>query len=635
MSSPAPVALFVVASLLLLAAHVIRSIRWRFVLKHAGLPMSNLRPLVALSMGYLVNTLLPFRLGEFVRAGLLSYTTRSSFAAVLATVIFERTVDLVAVAIMALVLFRLHGNIGLVASPAILAAGVVFYCLVIDKSRVGKRMAWMLASIFNVRLRTGILHLVQVLTELLGKRSVLANGRFWVLSIVMWTIYLASLLLFALSIQSSFVDELMQVYFLPIQTSAVTRLGANELWLLLYLSLPIPVIIAYSYLSGLDVFLRLRDLVRDVTRPENFIPTAPRSAAEAFGSLDQYAGFLDRRFEARGGLLAEFENRGLGTGLLHRVFHGGSGAITALIEIDGQFRVRKFATGTTGEKLETQRRWLERHGAALPVVQILSRSENGPDHSYDMAYIGGTRDLYEGIHTEPLARSEATLSDLLKSFSRFHAQTAQAAASDAVVRDYVTNKAVRNFGIIQDEFADIFEHGRITLNGSSFDTGKLAVFADEGWLLTRLTDRRQASIHGDLTIENVMLDPSGQGWFLIDPNPGNGFESPLIDLAKLMQSLHLGYETVHRDPRSNWSDGVLSVSIHRSAQYEHLLAHLTNSILSAHGEDVLRQVYLHEMINYLRLIPYQIRASRAAGLTFLGCLCILVRDYDSRYPGEF
>jgi len=132
-----------------------------------------------------------------------------------------------------------------------------------------------------------------------------------------------------------------------------------------------------------------------------------------------------------------------------------------------------------------------------------------------------------------------------------------------------------------------------------------------------------------------MLDPSGQGWFLIDPNPGNGFESPLIDLAKLMQSLHLGYETVHRDPRSNWSEGVLSVSIHRSAQYEHLLAHLTNSILSAHGEDALRQVYLHEMINYLRLIPYQIRASRAAGLTFLGCLCILVRDYDSLYPGEF
>nr|WP_314260663.1 hypothetical protein [uncultured Devosia sp.] len=41
------------------------------------------------------------------------------------------------------------------------------------------------------------------------------------------------------------------------------------------------------------------------------------------------------------------------------------------------------------------------------------------------------------------------------------------------------------------------------------------------------------------------------------------------------------------------------------------------------------------MINYLRLIPYQIRASRMAGLTFLGCLCILVRDYDSRYPGEF
>lgn len=89
-----------------------------------------------------------------------------------------------------------------------------------------------------------------------------------------------------------------------------------------------------------------------------------------------------------------------------------------------------------------------------------------------------------------------------------------------------------------------------------------------------------------------------------------------------------------RVPRASFSNGALSVSIHRSAQYEQLHAQLIDTIAREHGDDTLQQVHLHEMVNYLRLIPYQTRTSRTAGLAFFGCLCILLQDYERRYPGD-
>lgn len=48
----------------------------------------------------------------------------------------------------------------------------------------------------------------------------------------------------------------------------------------------------------------------------------------------------------------------------------------------------------------------------------------------------------------------------------------------------------------------------------------------------------------------------------------------------------------------------------------------------------MQQVYLHELVNYLRLIPYQLRANREAGLAFFGGLCLLVREFQIAYPAR-
>ncbi|MEO5806155.1 lysylphosphatidylglycerol synthase domain-containing protein [Devosia sp.] len=102
--SPLAILYFIAAVAVLLLSHIVRTVRWRLILVQTGIAVSNLQPLASLSLGYLVNTVLPFRLGEVVRGAYLAYAAKANPVSVLATIVFERTIDLLAVAALALVL---------------------------------------------------------------------------------------------------------------------------------------------------------------------------------------------------------------------------------------------------------------------------------------------------------------------------------------------------------------------------------------------------------------------------------------------------------------------------------------------------------------------------------------------------
>jgi hypothetical protein len=85
--------LFGVVMALTLASFWIRALRWRSLLSGAQGP--TLHSLYSATMiGFMANNVLPFRLGEFVRAWALARRERCSTTMVLATVIVERVVDM-------------------------------------------------------------------------------------------------------------------------------------------------------------------------------------------------------------------------------------------------------------------------------------------------------------------------------------------------------------------------------------------------------------------------------------------------------------------------------------------------------------------------------------------------------------
>ncbi len=85
-------------------AHVlgiyVRALRWRHLTNPVA-PMSRGLLYRAQSIGFLVNNIVPLRMGELVRAWYLSRETGTRGAAVLGTIVLERSLDVVSVLLMA------------------------------------------------------------------------------------------------------------------------------------------------------------------------------------------------------------------------------------------------------------------------------------------------------------------------------------------------------------------------------------------------------------------------------------------------------------------------------------------------------------------------------------------------------
>ena len=121
-----------------------------------------------------------------------------------------------------------------------------------------------------------------------------------------------------------------------------------------------------------------------------------------------------------------------------------------------------------------------------------------------------------------------------------------------------------------------------------------------------------------------------RGWYIIDPNPENVFDTPLIDWAKQMQSVHLGYEGLNRGVPCTLTDSAIRLSFTKSHAYTTLHGDLEHFLMERYGPDVVREVYFHELVNYLRLTPYKIRQDPVKGLTFFACTSVLLQRYLDR-----
>jgi uncharacterized protein (TIRG00374 family) len=110
---------------LYLAGHVVRGLRCRrLVRQEANLPLATATNIVVL--GYAVNNLLPARLGEIARAGLLAERTGIPFAQGLTVTLLERILDGMTILLLFLATWGITGQSGQwIAHTALVAALII------------------------------------------------------------------------------------------------------------------------------------------------------------------------------------------------------------------------------------------------------------------------------------------------------------------------------------------------------------------------------------------------------------------------------------------------------------------------------------------------------------------------------
>jgi hypothetical protein len=105
----------------------------------------------------------------------------------------------------------------------------------------------------------------------------------------------------------------------------------------------------------------------------------------------------------------------------------------------------------------------------------------------------------------------------------------------------------------------------------------------------------------------------------------------LIDWAKMMQSLNLGYEGLNRAAPVTIADNAIRLTVAKSHAYQILHDLFLDVMVKKFGAEALREIYFHELVNYMRLTPYKIRQNPEKGMTFFACSSILLAQYIERY----
>ena len=144
-------------------------------------------------------------------------------------------------------------------------------------------------------------------------------------------------------------------------------------------------------------------------------------------------------------------------------------------------------------------------------------------------------------------------------------------------------------------------------------------------------------IHGDLTIENVTILNnnenlvSSSNYYVFDPNPINQYSSIFIDYGKLLQSLHGSYEFIHRSKLFNVSYLGFDYTLNRTEAYGECYSLYNNWLVGNFDFIALKSIYGHEIVNWLRLLPYKILKNDGNILVYYGQLLWLLDDFERRF----
>ena len=179
---------------------------------------------------------------------------------------------------------------------------------------------------------------------------------------------------------------------------------------------------------------------------------------------------------------------------------------------------------------------------------------------------------------------------------------------------------------------------RILVNGQELDNFATIldrITANETAWADLATYRTSAHIHGDLTVDNILVDLPTRDVLVIDPSDDNQVRGPIIDFARHMQSLLYGYEFLNEDESPvllGARDGMPEIIYRddRSARYAELADFVSTEVIPRHlSVAEQRSVLFHVGLFYGRMLTHRVVINSGTVLKYYGvCLQALNRFLD-------
>lgn len=648
-----------------LVGHVFRARRTKLLIDQAA-PSSTTFQFAALSTGYLFNALLPLRIGEVIRSFLIARRLRISLLYTLTAIVIERATDVVFISVLVIIGALVIGGtlapaFALLASVSA-AIGIVILMVFILLTRENKTLLAMtseVSNVFNTVLGNSLKF--KVWSLIFGLQSFFENRRlvsdYILYALASWVCYFLSaaiivvpligthdILTLVVGAISPYVVSAPSIS--PLDVSSYYALGAglpslNQAQIGTYAELIWAVLVLPMAILGIIALVLYR--ISPASR-RDYHPMTYQNKLLRFEDISQsFPAFLDTYFRGNSlsRVLHKIEVQG-GLSLV-RFFKGGSDAITVLALKNGKLFVKKIVPAEYADRLRVQYLWLRRFKSKKAIVNVLDEQTAVDYYAIDLEYDPLNVSLFEYVHTRSLGESKRIVASvweyMFKNVYRLKDEAFDGLSRDKYVEDRLMDKMMKAMAV-NDDLRGIEDVSRINVNGQSYDNFPVIMEKirqhEQAWHDLG-TYRKSAVTHGDLTVDNILVDSKTDQPVIIDPSDDNQVRGPVVDLARFTQSLLAGYEFLTNDEepvKVTEKNGIVSINYHdrRSARYHDLYRYFSEELEPGLFTDAERRTTLfHTGLLYGRMLAHRVNINPHNTLKYYGVCVVLLNEFYRQY----
>jgi hypothetical protein len=321
-----------------------------------------------------------------------------------------------------------------------------------------------------------------------------------------------------------------------------------------------------------------------------------------------------------------------------RDFSAGSNATTMLCMKKDEIFYRKY-TFEDVDKLYEQLKWIiENKKRKLPLPEIIRKEKTSNYCYYDMLYRPSSIPLFEYIHSMPFEDSWEIIENILIKLEEVLYKNNIRKANVENINKYIDLKVKDNINKIYDSkiLKKLLKYDEVVINGRTYKNLSyyLEYFSKE-YLYNIFKNDIYSDIHGDLTIENIICNlnvtDKKEKYYIIDPNSGNINDSANLDYAKILQSIHGGYEFMMRIYDVSLEENRINFLFTKSQAYFYLYKKLNEYMNLKFEKEKIKSIYFHEIIHWLRLMPYKLKKDGKRALIFYSGLLMVLDDVITMY----
>ncbi len=614
-----------------------------------------------LSVGYLFNSLLPLRLGEFIRAFYVGDALSISKTTVFMSIVIERVVDgfILSVCFFAAGFFIRNTSTDAYQVMTRFGIGLFIVSLLLmliikvlsDENKYLLKTVHAVTGIFNDNISNRLR--LMAWSGIYGTKLMLQNKpalrRYYLASVGMWVIYFASTacIVFAFfgTLSASKIWYVIQSTYASVSTpvgpgyigsfySLASRLlsyigldsvGGFVVFMWLIIVLPVSLV-------GLFVLAKQRlGEKKDIPKQEVLINKLYREKDIS----TEFGNFLDAYFtgERINHLLtqAELNDRFR----LIKSFKGGSNAHTMLVWQNDEMRVKKITLLQYADKLEDQAKWLLEKDNLPHLPKVVDQEKNDQYYSFDLAYKEDYFPFFDYIHKRSSKQSSAVLDKVLTFMNKHIYQNTPVKENRDNLDNYIKNKIlakVTDTANVNSEISHLMIHKKININGNTHTNlvHIIEKIKKHKQAMKELSLYNETQIHGDLTIDNLIVSDKGD-FMVIDPNNENQVSSPVVDFGKLYQSLHSGYEFLIQLEQCQINGNTVNYEDAKSQKYEEIFKNLDAKLKESLKPEDYRAILFHEAVHYCRMLTYRANINPQTVAVFYGTAVKLFNEFLEQY----